>query len=416
MTTGDNMTQKLRDFAASAGEVMTVPAIRGHLGGVDFFVINMAFSKLARYIEATDPNLPTKLREERKARPGRYAEIADYILKNPEGEQGYRFSALTCTYGKEGTIGAKFDPADPDAPVGSPFWMIGKLTLDQGDPLIVVDGQHRLGAIKRAISKDPDLRNDSIAIVLFPYNTIGANQQLFSDLNRNVKKTSKSLDVFFDRRDISNRVVQKVVAKVSVFGEERVDVENVSVAKSPTLVFTLAGVYQATNPMIKAAYIGGLMEEKLKGENKQENEKGNEDEYAEFIVDAWEFIAEQFPEWGKVASGEMNIAQERRNYLHWNSGVLSSIGEFVGVAMGQRGTGWKDAVKTALTHPDNGKWRRDPKYWGGIILAGDQVLPRSAVRFQLVTYLKVKAGLEPTEREKKFLASLDPDVQQKFQP
>lgn len=410
MTTGDNMTQKLRDFAASAGEVMTVPAIRGHLGGVDFFVINMAFSKLARYIEATDPNLPTKLREERKPRPGRYAEIADYILKNPDGEQSYRFSALTCTYGKEGTIGAKFDPADPDAPRGSPGWMIGKLTLDQGDPLIIVDGQHRLGAIKKAISKDPDLRNDSIAIVLFPYITLDANQQLFSDLNRNVKKTSKSLDVFFDRRDIVNRVVQKLVEKVSVFGEERVDVENISVAKSPTMVFTLAGVYQATNPMIKGVLKGELLQKELRKEN------NNEDEYANFLADAWEFIAEQFPEWGKVAKGELDIAKERQNYLHWNSGVLSSIGEFVGVAMADRGNNWKETVKAALTHPDNGNWRRDPKYWGGIILAGDQVLPRSAVRFQLVTYLKVKTGLEPTEREKKFLATLDPDVQQRFQP
>jgi hypothetical protein len=86
--------------------------------------------------------------------------------------------------------------------------------------------------------------------------------------------------------------------------------------------------------------------------------------------------------------------------------------------MQQRGTNWKDAAKTALTHPGNGKWRRDARYWGGIILAGDQVLPRSAVRFQLVTYLKVKAGLELTEREERFLASLDPAVWQRigFQP
>jgi DNA sulfur modification protein DndB len=232
------------------------------------------------------------------------------------------------------------------------------------------------------------------------------NQQLFSDLNRTAKKTSKSLDVFFNRRDIANRVVQKVVKKVSVFGE-RVDVENISVAKSPSKVFTLAGVFQATEPMIKGAYVGGLIEEELSEEK--------EDEYASFLASVWEFIAEQFPEWGKVARGEMNIAQERQNYLHWNSGVLSSIGEFVGAAMRERGIiEWKGAVRTALTHPDNGNWRRDPKYWGGIILAGDQVLPRSAVRFQLVTYLKVKAGLKPTEREGKFLASLDPDVQRRI--
>ena len=408
MSTND-MTETLQEFAASTREVMKVPAFKGRLGGVEYYVIMLSFSKLARYIEATDPNLPTKLREERKPQRQRYAQIARYILNNPED---YRFSALTCTFGKNGTEKPlNWRAARPDEPYGSPGWAIGELTLDQGDPLIIVDGQHRLGAIKEAIANkeaDPELRNESIPIVLFPYISLEDNQQLFSDLNRNVKKTSKSLDVFFDRRDIVNRVVQKVVEKVSVFGEERVDVENVSVAKSPTMVFALAGVYQATKPIIKGAFKGGLLQKELDKEN------NNEDEYASFLSDVWEFIAEQFPEWGKVARGEMNIAQERQNYLHWNSGVLSSIGEFVGVAMGQLGTGWRDAVKTALTHPDNGNWQRDPKYWGGIILAGDQVLPRSAVRFQLVTYLKVKAGLEHTEREGKFLASLSPELQQKI--
>lgn len=407
MTTRDNMEETLKEFAASTGEVMKVPALKGRLGGVEYYVIMLSFSKLVRYIEPTDPNLPTKLREERKPQPRRYVDIANYIVNNPDD---YRFSAITCTFGKNDNTSKPLDwrAARADDPYGSPGWMIGELTLDQSDPLIIVDGQHRLGAIKVAIAKEPELRNETIPIVLFPYLNTETAQQLFSDLNRNVKKTSKSLDVFFDRRDIVNRVVQNVVKKVSVFGEERVDVEKVSVAKSPTMVFALAGVYQATNPMIKGAFKGELLQKEL---SKEDN---NEDEYTNFLADAWEFIAEQFPEWGKVARGEMNIAQERQNYLHWNSGVLSSIGEFVGVAMGQRGTGWKDAVKTALTHPDNGKWRRDARYWGGIILAGDQVLPRSAVRFQLVTYLKVKAGLEPTERERKFLASLDPDVQQRI--
>ncbi len=82
--------------------------------------------------------------------------------------------------------------------------------------------------------------------------------------------------------------------------------------------------------------------------------------------------------------------------------------------MRECGTDWKDAVKTALTHPDNGNWRRDMDQWQGIVTAGKQVLPRSAVRFQLVAYLKVKAGLALTEGEEEVLATLDTDVQQKI--
>jgi len=289
--------------------------------------------------------------------------------------------------------------------------MLGMLTLNQEDPLIIVDGQHRLGGIEKAIGTDPELRNESIAVVLFPYIDLRANQQLFSDLNRTQKPPTKSLNILFDYRDVSNRVVQKVVERVSVF-KERVNVELVSVAKSPSEMFTLAGVYQATTPMIKGAFKGELLQKELSREN------SNEDEYVDFLTDAWEFIAEQFPEWGKVARDEMNIAQHRQNYLHWNSGVLSSIGEFVGFAMRERATDWKGAVRTALTHPDNGDWRRDMPQWQGVVVAGKQVLPRSAVRFQLVAYLKVRADLELTEGEKKVLALLDLDVQQKigFQP
>ncbi len=403
--TVDNITETLRDFTESARKIMRVPALKGHLGGVDFYLITLTLGEVPRYIIGTDPNLSPDLRENRKARPERFAEIADYIIKNPDN---YRFSALTCTYGKNGTSEpVKWEPADPNASEGSPGWMLGMLTLNQQDPLIIVDGQHRLGAIREATERDPDLRNDSIAIVLFPYSNIDTAQQLFSDLNRTAKKTSKSLDVFFNRRDIVNRVVQAMVTKVSVF-KERVDVENISVAKSPIKVFALAGIYQASEPMIKAATIGGLVQDELSQENQNENE------YVKFLVDAWEFIANQFPEWGKVARDEMNILQERPRYLHWNSGIVSSIGEFVGVAMKERGPDWKDVVKTALTHPDNANWRREVPQWQGLVLVGTQVLPRSAVRIQLIAYLKLKGKLLLTDRDKEVLASLAPDAQQRI--
>jgi len=413
MTTNSNTMEGLRKFAESAKKIMRVPALKGHLGGVDFYIITLTLAEVPRYIVGTDPNpdLSPRLRENRRATPARFAEIADYIVLN---QNDYRFSAITCTYGKNDTTEpTNWEPADPDASPGSPGWMLGMLTLDQQDPLVIVDGQHRLGAIQKAIDVEPELRSDSIAVVLFPYIDLRANQQLFSDLNRTAKPPTKSLNILFDYRDITNRVVQEVVERVSVF-KNRVNLELASVAKRPNEMFTLAGVYQATDPMIKGAYRGGLVEEELKGENKLDNEEGNEDEYVEFLVDAWEFITEQFPEWSKVASGEMSLSENRQDYLHWNSGVLSSIGEFVGVAMRQSGTGWKDAVRTALTHPDNGNWRRDMLHWQGIVLAGQQVLPYSTVRHQLVAYLKVKANLSLTDGEKKTLASLDSDVQQKI--
>ncbi|HEX79406.1 MAG TPA: DGQHR domain-containing protein [Dehalococcoidia bacterium] len=411
MTTSENTMEGLRKFAESAKKIMRVPALKGHLGGVDFYIITLSLAEVPRYIVGTDPNpdLSPKLRENRRANPARFAEIADYIVCN---QNDYRFSAITCTYGKNGTDHPdNWEPADPDAPKGSPGWMLGMLTLNQQDPLVIVDGQHRLGAIEKAIDIEPELRNDSIAVVLFPYIDLRANQQLFSDLNRIAKPPTKSLNILFDYRDITNRVVQKVVEGVSVF-KGQVNLELVSVAKSPNEMFTLAGIYQASEPMIIGSFKGGLLQKELSQEN------NNEDEYVKFLFDAWEFIAEQFPEWGKVASGQISLSENRKKYLHWNSGVLSSIGEFIGTVMRKCAADWKETVKTDLTHPDNANWRRDMPQWQGLVLAGDQVLPRSAVRIQLIAYLKLKVGLPLTDGENKALLQLDHAVQKKigFQP
>jgi len=79
MTT-DNVTKTLRDFAESAKKIMRVPALKGHLGGVDFYTITLTLGEVPRYIVGTDPNLPPQLRENRRASPQRFKEIAKYMV------------------------------------------------------------------------------------------------------------------------------------------------------------------------------------------------------------------------------------------------------------------------------------------------------------------------------------------------
>lgn len=381
--TDDTLQAELGELASSAGMIMQVPALKGHMGNVDYFIITLPFGTATRYITTTDPNLPARERENRRPTPARYREITRYIRNNPED---YRFSALTCTYGREETTEPlRWDEAAPDG-LGS---TIGRLTLDQRDPLIIIDGQHRFGAIKQAIEEDPSLRDEVITVVLFPYLSVQAAQQLFSDLNRTAKKTTKSLDILFDHRDVVNRVVQQVVDRVSVFGE-RVNLEDASVPQNSSQVFTLAGVYQATKPMIDAVQASSVLP-KL--------ELAAEKDYVDFLVGVWEFIGLQFPEWGKVAAGEIDIREHRSSFLHWNSGVLSAIGEFTGETIRQGADSWKALAERGLSHPENHGWRRDLAQWQGIATAGSMVLPRSVLRPSLKAYLKCRAEMPLTEGE-----------------
>jgi DNA sulfur modification protein DndB len=399
----DSLQDKIKQLAKDATYLMSVPALKGRMGNVDYFVLTLPYSTVTKYITTTDRNLPVRERENRKPTLSRYAVIAKYINENPET---YRFSSITCTYGKDGTH-APFD-WDPAGTSGDARF-IGTLTLDQRDPLIIVDGQHRFEGIKKALESkdaDPSLADDMISVVLFPYTSIRASQQLFSDLNRTAKKTTKSLDILFDRRDIVNRVVQKLIDKVSVF-IERVNLEDVGIPAQSKDMFTLAGIYQATEPIIDAAFDAGLLPEELVKKDNPDRTVGVENQYIDFLTQVWEFIAAQFPEWGKVANGEIDIIDVRSKYLHWNSGVISAIGEFVAACMREKGQDWKKAVATSLSHTENRGWRREETHWQGIVTAGTMVLPRSAIKPQLKAYLKNLAGLSLTDGDQKNLEIIE---------
>jgi len=400
-----NTLDKMKELAADAQYLMTVPALRGKMGSIEYFTIILPHSVVTRYLSTTDRNLPPRERENRKPTKSRYGVIADYITKNPDT---YRFSSITCTYGKDGTHApVRWKSVEPSGDLS----FIGLLTLDQRDPLIIVDGQHRFEGIKKALEdkaldEDSSLVDDMISIVLFPYIDIRAAQQLFSDLNRNAKKPTKSLDILFDRRDVVNRVTQKLVEKVSVF-KDRVNLEDAGIPAQSKDMFTLAGIYQATEPMVDVIYEAGLLPEELAQKDSQGNPIDNEDQYVDFLAEVWEFIAVRFPEWGKVTSGELDIRDVRSKYLHWNSGIISAIGEFVAASMREKNQDWQEPVATALDHADNRGWRRDEAHWQGIITAGTQVLPRSAVKPQLKAYLKRLAGLNLTPGDLKNLEAIE---------
>ena len=84
---------------------MVAPALKGHMGGVDYFVITLPFVVATRYLTTTDPNVPAKERENRKPKPARYREISQYVTMNPDDYRllvtgsGY---CVRCPWGSSG--------------------------------------------------------------------------------------------------------------------------------------------------------------------------------------------------------------------------------------------------------------------------------------------------------------------------
>ena len=170
-----------------------VPAMRGKIGSRTYYACLMPMSAIPNLFKFTDwIGFTAADREQRILNEKRVPDLRNYILDNDED---YLFSAITASY-KSPPV---FVPMNANGNGGESN--IGVLKLKLGDELIINDGQHRCAGIASALKENPGIGEHTIAVLLFNYESKERVQQMFSDLNRFVVKTSKSLDVLYDKRD-----------------------------------------------------------------------------------------------------------------------------------------------------------------------------------------------------------------------
>ncbi len=216
-----------------------VPAMRGRMGSRTYYACLMPLSAIPNLFKFTDWAESTpEDREQRVLNQKRVPDLADYILEN---EDDYLFASITASYKAEPIFTEIQKDGDSN---------IGTLKLKLGDDLIINDGQHRCAGIAQAIKQNPALGNHTISVLLFPYESRERVQQMFSDLNRFVVKTSKSLDILYDRRDPISIATMFAVDKIEIF-KELMEKEDISLKAKSTKLFTLAAFYDANVELLK---------------------------------------------------------------------------------------------------------------------------------------------------------------------
>lgn len=146
-----------------------------------------------------------------------------------------------------------------------------------------------------------ELGDQTISVVLFPEN-IERSQQMFSDLDRTVQKTSMSLDILYDHRDPMNRITQEVATMVEIF-KGRMEKERVSLsARSPRFI-TLSALYDANEQLLGKMKEGGADEER-------------EAQGRDLAVEFWNAVAEDIPEWKMVRDGNLKPPEARAEFVH----------------------------------------------------------------------------------------------------
>jgi DNA sulfur modification protein DndB len=346
---------------------LSFPAMRGHMGRRDYFVAMMKLALVPKLFKFRDwAELPPEQRAQRVIQKNRIPEITQYILQN---EDGYLFSSLTASYNSE-----------PDFQAFAGHQDIGVLEIPFEADLVINDGQHRRAAIEEALKENQNLGDETISIVLFPWEDLDRMQQMFSDLNRTARTTSKSLNILYNHRDLMSQVTLVVIERVDEF-KGMVDKDRISLPLRSPKLFTLGAIYDATS-----ALLGSVSEPDF-------------DQKQDLSIEFFEAVASNMPEWGKVKSGDLKPYELRQEYIHTHAVVLWAIGAMGQTLISTHPGDWEERLHILRTID----WRRTNKEWQGAAMSGTDVVNRRQSRMDTASLLKLKFGLKLTPAEERSL-------------
>ena len=349
---------------------VSFPAMQGALGQRTYYSCLMKLNVIPKMFTFRDwVEFTPEDREQRILNKNRVPDIAKYILDN---EDGYLFSSITASY----KCDVSFSPVDGSG--------LGVLEMEFEDANFVInDGQHRCAAIAHAIKENPTIGEETISVLLFPYESRERVQQMFSDLNRFVMKTSKSLDILFDKRDPLATATLDVCEKVPVF-KGMVDKDAVSLPIRSPKLFSLAALYDANEELLKYA---------------RENEEVSQNEMVRIAVDYWTALAKAMPDWAKVQRGELRALELRQETIASHSVVLRALGALGAELMKKDPKDWK----ARLLDLNSVNWKKKNKDWDNVCIVANSVVSNRQSRLATKAYLKRHMGLVLSETEERIL-------------
>jgi len=329
------------NMSTDTGFEYVFPAIRGVQAGREYYVSMCPMRLLPKLFLFNEDELVPELRAQRVLNKNRIPEIARYVVSNATN---YVFSAITASINSE----VRFEPlTGADRKLGS-------LHIPMSAQFIINDGQHRRAAIEVALRENPDLADESIAVVFFLDIGLERCQQMFADLNRYAIRPARSLGVLYDHRDAAARLAKLVVWKSPVF-RDVVEMERSNLSARSRKLFTLSAIYTATNALVQGF---------------NDNSDKSIDELAGVAALFWDEAARSFPEWQQVRDRKLTAGDVRRDFIHSHGIALQAIGRIGALLLREHPAGWKTPLKQ-LRSID---WSRsNSSLWEGRAMIGGRV-------------------------------------------
>ncbi len=363
------MSQARIDEQSVGSETYGFDAIRGIQAGREFYVAMCPLKIIPKLFIFNDYDIPPEIRAQRVLKESRIPEIKNYILNNPKD---YTFSSLTASV--DGVM--KFTPAASLGVEGK----LGRLYVNMDSRLLINDGQHRRRAIEEALKERPELGHEMISVVFFQDEGLKRSQQMFSDLNKNAVKPTKSLNILYDHRDEFSKFIVNLANSIEIF-EGRVELEKTTISNRSTKVFTLNGISDATMRLF-----GVTKGRKLSNDEKQ------------LVKEFWNIVSKNIAEWQLVLQNKVNASELRKNFVHTNTNLLNALGVVGRITIEQYPENWKEKLRGLK----NVNWSRDNPEWEGRILIHGQMHKHARGIDLAANLILQKCGITLSEDRQKF--------------
>lgn len=201
-------------------ESATFPSIRAKMGSIEYFVATMTFAEVEKWImrptQTQETDSDFKLWLQRKIDKSRLGIIANYLKEHDE-----RFfnSVVVGTFDGDPRwfpVTVENTPQAVDVELDERTKnALGILQLHGGEQTFPIDGQHRVEAIKLAISEDKGVANDELSVIFLTHRTTKVGRQrtrrLFTNLNKYARPVSPGDIVALDEDDAFAIATRKMI-------------------------------------------------------------------------------------------------------------------------------------------------------------------------------------------------------------
>jgi len=389
-------------------------ALKGQFGSTEFWLVTMPAKELADrlVIPKEMPEWEDMTLEERFQRDINYVRVkshmAPYLAHDPDRFFGAFIVAMF------NADGIDFEPITQIVKNLPTLYQnaakqLGFLHLQGNEVLVPLDGQHRLAAIKMAISgKDEkskeipglqanmDVANDTCTVILVKHDKRIA-RKIFNKVNRYAKATSKSDNLIAADDDIAAVIAREIVVN-SIINERLVNYEsNTLSGKSPEFT-TLSVVYEATLALL-SEYFGKVDTTSLPCSADQKLYTSQAREFWETIVQKVDIFSKALIDSGE--GGDQKRCEIRKDYTLGKPIAQLALVHAILRLQTPSEDGSRLSLNIICKRINDLDWSVSNSLWQNVLMSGDKVVVgKQAMKFssRFIAYI-LGEKLEKKEKQ-----------------